>query len=441
MALAINKYFLEAKKRNIEPYQIGYSTATETNVEIHNGEVEVQEIGTTQDISARGIYNGKQGAFSTDSIDKETPSLLAEKVFENSTYGKKISADTYFKGGLKYKKLDTKSKDFKKSTLKDLREFGLVIYKEVKALDDRLTNVTVDVMMQDSLSQKFNSYGVRCKNESSNYICSISIVAVDKDGEPRSGSISCSSFLSLDELKENVQKKYSELLSSAIDFFKSKPLDTDKYKVLLHRNCARSLLAYFISQLNAKDVQKNLSVFKGKKGKQIASSCLTIKNIPHLTSFSASSYDADGYPTQEFTFIENGILKDYFYSVETANKEHRESNGCASGNGNGAAINIYVEPGNDDLESLYQKIGDGLYITSISGLNSGINGQTLDFSLPCEGYLIKDGKKDKAFSMMIVAGNLLDVFNHVTYLANDVSIKDRKFNPSMVIDSLTVSGK
>lgn len=441
MAISINKYFEEAKKRNIEPYQVGYSKTTETTVGVHNGEVELQEIGSTQDISARGIYNGKQGSFGTDYIDKDTPSLLAQTVLENSQYGKEISADTYFKGGLKYKKLDTKSKDFKDSTLKDLREFALDIYKEVKEKDERLTLITISVTKQSILTKKYNSYGVKCKDESLNYICSISITAVDKDGEPRTGGITCSSFLSLDELRKNITDKMTELLSSAIDFFKSKPLETKKYEVLLHRSCVRSLLGYFISQLNAKSVQQNLSVFKGKKNTQIASSCLTIKNIPHITSFSAASYDSDGYPTQDFTFIENGILKDYFYSIETANKENRESNGCACGNGNGSAINIYVEPGNNDLDSLYKIVNDGLYITSISGLNSGINGQTLDFSLPCEGYLIKDGKKDKAFSMMIVAGNLLDVFNNIVALGDDVSIKERKFNPSMVIKSLTVSGK
>lgn len=441
MKLLINKYFEEAKKRNIEPYQITYSTSTETSVEVHNGEVEVQEIGSSQDIGAKGIVNGKQGLFATDCIDSKTPELLAENVLNSSIYGKEAKADNYFKGGLKYKKAKTKLKDFKSATLKELREFAFEVYNEIKKQDSRLTSISVSVTKQEELSQKFNSYGVKCKDEGACYFCSVSIVAEDENKEPRSGGKSSISFLSLDDLRQDIYKKIPEIISSAVDFFGSKPLDTKKYKVLLDRTCVASLLSCLLSQLNAKSVQKHLSLFEGKIDSQIISKNITITNEPHCTSASSSSYDADGYPTKEFTLIKNGVLKDYLYSVETANIDNRESNGCSIGDGNARLIRPFVKPGKNDFDTLFKKVNNGLYITSISGLNSGIDGQTLDFSLPCEGYLIKDGKKDKAFSMMIVAGNLLDVFNNVLAIGNESSLKEMKFYPSMIIKSLTVSGK
>ncbi len=441
MSMTMKKYFEEAQKRGIEPYQISYSMGTETSVEVHNGNVEVQQIGTCQDISARGIVDGKKGSFATDCIDKNTPSLLAENVLCSAKFGKEDKPEYYFHGGLKYKKLKTKQKDFVPSTLKDIREFALSYCDDVKKKDSRIKNVTVSVTMGNLTTQKFNSYGLKCKDESTLYSMSISIVAENEEHEPRSGYRSVFSFLSLEELKKRADEKLPEIISSAVDFFNSKPLESKKYKILFHSSCVGSLLAFFLSQLNAKSVQQHLSVFEGKIDAQIVSKCLTIKHTPHILHPSATNYDADGYPTKEFTFIQNGILKDYFYSIETALKENRESNGCASGNGNGSPILISVKPGKNDLDALMKKVKNGLYITSISGLNSGINSQTLQFSLPCEGYVIKDGKKDKAFSMMVVAGNLQDVFSEVLAIGNDVNPSLGKTIPSMVIKSLTVSGK
>ena len=63
MRLNLKKYFEEAKKLGLEPYQVSYSVSTEASVEVFNGEVEQQQIGTAQDISAKGIFEGKQGSF------------------------------------------------------------------------------------------------------------------------------------------------------------------------------------------------------------------------------------------------------------------------------------------------------------------------------------------------------------------------------------------
>ena len=441
MRINLKKYLIEAEKQGIAPYQVSYSSSTEASVSVFNGDVEGQQIGTAQDIGAKGIVNGKQGSFSTDAIDKTTPSFLAQKVLESAKFGKEAKEDDYFKGGKKYRKAKTALKDFKVSTLKELREFALDLCAEVKAKDSRLAKVSVDVSMQTSISMKANSFGVQCSDELKCYFGYIEIVAEDEKGEPRSGGKGFLSFKSLEDLKQEAHRVLDEAIHSAVDFFGSPAAKSKQYKVLLDRSCVKSLLGFYVGQLNAKSVQKHLSLFEGKLGTQIASKNLTMKNTPHVTSPSASSYDADGYPTQDFTFIDKGVLKTYFYSVESANVDHVESNGCSVGNGNGAPVIISIKPGKNSVEELFTKMKNGIYLTSISGLNSGINGQTLDFSLPCEGYLVRDGKKAEAVSMIVAAGNLQNIFNSVIAVANDVEKEHCHFIPSMLIKSIAISGK
>lgn len=437
----IQKYLKEAEDRGISPYQVNYSLSTEMSVDVFNGEIETQQIGSSQDISAKGIFDGKQGSFATDAIDSLTPSLMAEKVLESARFGKEAKAEDYFKGGLRYKPCKKPKTPFIETNLKELRHFGLDLCKIVREKDSRLTQVTVSVSMLTSSTTKFNSLGLKCSEKGKAYFGSIEIVCENEQKEPRSSYCGFHSMVSLEDLKEQALKKIDEMISLAVDFFGSKALPTKKYKVVLSRSAVSSLLGTYLSQLNAKSVQKHLSVFEGKIDQQIMSKCLTMKNTPHVLSPYATSFDADGHPTTDFTFIDKGVLKTYFYSVETANVENKESNGCSNGNGNGSPTIVYIKPGKYSLDDLFAKAKNGLYITSVSGLNSGINGQTLDFSLPCEGYLIKDGKKDIAFSMMVVAGNLKDVFDSVLAVCNDQELDQHKFIPSMLVKSLTVSGK
>lgn len=435
------KYFEEAKKNNIEPYQISYVSSIGYAVEIFNGEIDTQIIGNEMDISAKGIVNGKQGSFATDAIDKLAPSLMAKKVKENAIYGKEDREDNYFKGGMKYKKAKCSLKEFKTATIKELTDFALEIYNNVKGRDERVNQISVSVSMDETFTQKENSYGLKCYEKSTCYRGSVEVVATDSTGDTRTGGRSFISYKDIDDLRVHAMSVIDDAISSSVDFFNAKAPKSKKYNVVFERGCFSTLLNEYISQLNAKSVQKHLSVFEGKLNTQIASKCLTVKNMPFLLSSASTSYDADGYPTSSFTVIDKGILKTYFYSIETAREMNATPNGCAVSNGNGSIVLKYVKPGKFDLDALLSKLKNGIYITSISGLNSGINSQTQDFSLPCEGYIIKDGKKDKTVSMMVMVGNLKDVFNSIKYIGNDIEPERGRYTPSALVKGLSISGQ
>ena len=441
MNINTKKYFEEAKKRGLEPYQLSFASSVETSVEVFNGEVEQQQIGTSFDIGARAIYNGKQGSFATDAIDNNTPSIMAENILENARFGKEEKAEHYFKGGKKYKRAKILFKEFKPATLKEVREAALLLCKKIQERDPRLTSVQVDISMIESEGNKMNSYGLKCKEKSKAFAGYMEVVAENENKEPRSGGARFRSFLSLEDLMKEADKVIDEAIHDAVDFFGTGPVPSKKYKAVLSYDSFSSLFAFFVGQLNAKSVHKHLSVFEGKLGEQIVSKCLTINHTPHVTCFSASSYDAEGYPTQDFPIIKKGVLQTYFYSVETALEEGKESNGCATGAGNGGPVVMTVKKGKYSKEELFAKMKDGLYITSVSGLNSGINGQTLDFSLPCQGYVIKDGKIEKATSMIVMAGNLKTLFNSIVALGNDTRYSAGTFAPSVLVKGISISGK
>lgn len=441
MKINAKKYFDEGKKRGLDPYTLSYSFSTETSVEVFNGEVETQQIGTTQDIGAKAIYDGKLGSFGTDAIDEKTAGLMADNILESAKFGKEEKAENFYHGGGRYKKAKTVLPDFKPATLAQIREAALGLCKKIQEKDARLTKVQVNISMIDATSGKENSYGVKCKDAIKCFVGYIELVAEDETKEPRSGSHSFHSFHSLDDLMKEADLILDEAIHSAVDFFKTGPCKSKKYKAVLKPGAVASLLGFYLSQLNAKSVHKHLSLFEGKLNQEIMSKSITMRHTPHVTCGSSGSFDADGHPTTDFTFVQRGVLKTYFHSVETALEDGIESNGCAVGSGNAGPMVVTVTPGKKSLDELFAKMKNGIYITSISGLNSGINAQTLDFSLPCQGYLIKDGKIDKAVSMIACAGNLKDLFNSVVALGSESKYDGGIFTPAFLVKNFAISGK
>jgi PmbA protein len=79
----------------------------------------------------------------------------------------------------------------------------------------------------------------------------------------------------------------------------------------------------------------------------------------------------------------------------------------------------------------------GLYITELIGF--GINGVTGDYSRGASGFWIENGELTFPVSEVTVAGNLLDMFAHVT-AANDLEFRYGTDAPTLRVDGMTVAG-
>lgn len=441
MRVNVKKYFEEAHKAGLTPFSLSYGFSKSFSVSTFNGEVEEQKIGISQSIGGRALYQGKVGYFSSDAIDDSTPALMAEAIKESALFGKEEKAENFYHGGKPYRKVKIDAKAFVPATLKELREAALALQKKVSAYDPRITKAEIDFAMDTSEFHKRNDVGMKCQEKRGTFVGSITVVCENEKKEPRTGYRSFYSFTSLADLVAKGEKEIEKAVHAAVDFFGTGALKGKDYKTVLSPDVVSILLPYLLSQCNAKKVHKHLSIYEGKLGTQVTSKHLTLLHTPHAPSIASSSFDGDGVPTQDFPIIQRGVLKNYFYSLETANEEHIESNGCASGNGNGSFITLTVKPGKKNLDALFAQMKKGIYLTSVSGTNTGIDDQSLFFSLPCEGYVIEDGKKAGAFSMTIASGNLKDLFNDVVAVGSDSEDEDGVFTPSLLVKKIHYAGK
>jgi len=102
-----------------------------------------------------------------------------------------------------------------------------------------------------------------------------------------------------------------------------------------------------------------------------------------------------------------------------------------------SSTNLYLKAGNQTSDELMSDIRLGLYITEMIGM--GVNGVTGDYSRGAAGFMIRDGALAEAVAEITVAGNLSEMFAHLTP-ASDLRFRRGTDCPTVRVDELMMAG-
>jgi PmbA protein len=147
--------------------------------------------------------------------------------------------------------------------------------------------------------------------------------------------------------------------------------------------------------------------------------------------------------------IDKGVFNSALHNRKTALVDGIESTGNASRGSRGtigiSPNNLHFENGKFTQKDLFEKMGNGIYITAIYGLHAGINPISGDFSLMSEGFVIRDGKVAEPVNQITIADNFFDVLMKVESLGNDVEYTSPEAahiqSPSLLIPYISVAGE
>lgn len=211
-----------------------------------------------------------------------------------------------------------------------------------------------------------------------------------------------------------------------------------------------SLMGVIASALTGESVQKQRSMFAGLEGEAVASRVFRLSDDgTHPDGLSSAPFDGEGVPTRETVLINNGILQGFLYDTYTGRKGSRSS----TGNGvrgsyrtmpHVGATNLRLLDGTASFQEMVSGVDLGLYVTDVSGMHSGANAVSGDFSVGATGRLIRGGQLAEAVREVTIAGNLLTMLKSVQIVGNDnrwVPFGGSVHAPSMLIGEMTVSGK
>ena len=442
MKLNDKKFFELAKSSGFESADLASNEATSLSVSIYHSEVDSLTNNSSYELVARGIYKGKMGSISVDNVNKNSPEFLVEQIKRAASIIENDDPAIIFKGSEKYhKKTVSKNIDFSENVREKVQNL-LEIERKLLAFDKRINEVvTVGFESSSHTYKKTNSYGLKLSQKTNSYTYFAEVTA--KDGEEiRTGF---SVFASLDENEFNIDDFVKKVATDALQKLGSVQCESKKYPVVLNPECVASLISFLINSLDAEEIQKHTSLLEGKLNQQVFNKKLTVIENPLEKNLFFRYFDDEGVATSKKFLVNKGVISTYLYTLQTAAKDNTQptGNGFGSPKAKADVGYVVVKGGKKSEEEMISGIKEGIYITELTGLHSGMNPRSGNFSLQSAGFMIRDGKKAEPLALITVAGNLINVFNNIKCIANNnkLVIGNQMSCPSIYVGKLPISGK
>lgn len=287
--------------------------------------------------------------------------------------------------------------------------------------------------------------GVEAERTRTDCWCMVSALA-ERDGETQSGF----SFAVARELEElDWRGAAAEAAQRGARLLGARKPDTERLPVVLDPWAASSFLGVLAGALSAEEVQKGRSLFASKVGERVGAESLTLADDGRLPEGPGSTpFDDEGVPTGRTELIEAGVLRGFLHNAQTAARSGGRSTGNAGRAGYRSVpgvspTNLLVAPGTDGPEALLERAGRAVYVQSVTGVHSGANPVSGEFSVGATGLRVKGGELGDPLREMTIASTLQDVLAAITAIGSDL----RFFpgggaigTPTLLVGEMTVAG-
>ncbi|MTI95048.1 MAG: TldD/PmbA family protein [Firmicutes bacterium] len=443
-----NKTFAMAKDKGFDAVELYNQSANQVQIKVFQGQVDDFARADTGGYSFRGLFNGRMGYAFTEILDGEAVSMVVEDAKANALIIDETEQSPIFGGSEKYPQYDGYSPELAAVSTEDQIDFTRELEAKALAADKRVKTVSNCAFVYgESKTGLVNSRRLELSQKGNGCYCWLSVVVVDQ-GETRS-AFKFKSERDFAALDANALAE--EAVGEAIGQLGANSVASGAYPVILRNQAAASLLAAFAGIFSAENVHKNFSLLKGKLGRQIANSQITIIDDPLLPDgLYSTPFDAEGVAARRKAIVNDGTLETYLHNLKSAARDKVESTGNAVKHSyksevSVAPTNLFFQNGGAGFDQLVQTLDSGLIITELQGTHAGTNPVSGDFSLAANGYLVNKGEIVSPVDQITVAGNFLEMFHNVEAVGNDLDFGlpggSMIGSPSLLINGLAIAGK
>ena len=228
----------------------------------------------------------------------------------------------------------------------------------------------------------------------------------------------------------------------------SKP-ESRSCPVVLDPTVAASFVGLLGGTLGADAVQRGRSPLAELLGKEVAGEAFVLHDDGLDPGGLASSpVDGEGVPRRRTALVEGGRLQTFLYDTYSARRGGVESTGSAGRGGYRAApsvsaSNLIVAPGSLGFEALLAEAGDGVFITDVAGLHSGVNPVSGVFSVGASGRVIRGGELAEPVREFTIASDLVSMLRAVRAVGEDprwVPFGGSVSTAPLLIGEMTIGG-
>ena len=217
---------------------------------------------------------------------------------------------------------------------------------------------------------------------------------------------------------------------------------TQDVPVVYDPRVSAGLIGHFAGAISGASIARGVSFLKDRMGQQIFAPGINIIDDPHrLRGLRSKPFDGEGVRNKRTAFVERGVLQSWILVCASATLLGLATTGHAARGTGGppspSTTNLYMEPGVIAPDMIIDGIKQGFYVTELMGM--GVNSVTGDYSRGASGFWIENSEIAYPVAEVTVAGNLKDMFLHMTP-ANDLVFRYGINAPTLLIEGMTVAG-
>jgi len=243
------------------------------------------------------------------------------------------------------------------------------------------------------------------------------------------------------------------IVDNVVEFFrkgkKADSVTSGNYQILLHPYAVADFLFPFVLGIDGERIKDKSSPLKEKLGETLFHPSLTLFDDPFLADSSDSApFDGEGVAARKRIFVENGVLKMFKHTLETAQALGMEATGGARRSGNGkpytSMFNLVCAAGDKPWQEMLQGLDKGMFLRYMSG-GGQANALAGEFSMGVySGFAVEKGELTRRVKKVMLGGNIYDVLKRVVAVSKERVLADiagiTAYLPYLLLEGVVVAG-
>jgi PmbA protein len=415
-----------------------------TSVKVHGGGIESLMQASSAGIGIRVVRDGRQGFAWAGSLDDEVVADVLAEARDNVAYAEPEEwVGLAAPDGVVPPDLDLWRDGLAAMPIERKVDLALELERAVRARDPRVTGVRTATWGDGTGEAAVaTSTGIAVSGRST--VCHLAVLALaEQDGETKSGH---GVSVGREPGDVDVGAAAGDAAERATRLLGAVQPASGTITLVLEPRMAASLLGVVAGTLDGESVLKGRSPFADRVGEPIASPVVTLVDDPtEPLSLGADSHDGEGLATRRVPLIEDGVLRGFLHNTMTGRRAGVPTTASAirgyrSTPGVGAQA-LVVGLGSGTIDDLVAGVDHGVLVRSMTGLHSGVNPVSGDFSVGVEGLMIRSGATAEPVREATVASTLQRMLLDIAAVGGE-----REWTPggtgsaALVIPGVTLSG-
>ncbi len=412
--------------RSGEDVEVYVARGGETEVHAYDGEVESLTSATSAGIGIRVVVDHRLGFAWAGSLDE---SVLAETLDEARDNAAFATRDEHVglavPDGVAAVPVDLWDDRLASVPTAAKVEAALALEAQARAADPRIRQVSSADYGDGSVEVALvTTTGIRAAYRKTSGFLSVGVIAGEGENSQTGGGYSVGrGFDGLDP-----DRATAEAVERAVRMLGATKGTSGRRTVVFDRRAATTLLSVISGALSGEAVAKGRSFFAGRIGEPVGGSGVTLVDDPtNPEAYGAAAYDAEGLACRRNELIAGGVLQGFLYDTIAGARAGVASTGSAVRGGFAGtpgvgcrALTLAPGPEGYDQAGVLAAVGDGLFVQSMTGVHSGVNPISGDFSVGAEGLVIRDGVLAEPVREITVASTLQRMLHSLVAVGADV---------------------